>query len=151
MIRNYESRGDWPPIRRVGELSPNNAAAANAATDGLTSLLGSGSKAVEALRHSDGDLLIWLTRKLYQAENARKRAGWFGGRFYNRMAGEDPDYLEMSGVHLAQVLALIGFDAPPWVIARGKYLLRYDLADGGYKALRAAMGLPPMDIGSVQH
>ncbi|TKW65689.1 MAG: hypothetical protein DI616_13825 [Paracoccus denitrificans] len=151
MTRNYADKAAWPPIRRIGELSPNNAAAANGASDGLSSLLGSGSKAVEQHRLSDDDLLIWLTRKVYQAENARKRASWFGGRFYNRMTNESPHYLEMSGVHLAQVLALVGFDAPPWVIPKGRYLLRYDLAEGAYQALRKSLDLPPVEIGSVQH
>lgn len=143
-MRDYGKDHEFPPIRRVGEISAHNAAAVDAATDGLSGLLSAGSKAIEGMRHSDADLLIWLTRKLHQAQNAQRRSIWFGGRFYNRMANEDPDYLEMSGVHLAQVLACIGLNAPPWVVAKGTYRLRYDMAARSLAALREDAGRKPV-------
>lgn len=147
--RDYRDNQVTPPIRRVGQMSRTRSGAVDAHNLGLSSLLSAGSKAVDGMAQSDADLLIWLHRKLHNAKSARARAGWFGGRFYNRMVNEDPDYLDMSGVHLAQVLALIGFDAPPWVTAQGKYQLRYDLCEGAYAALRKASGLPPFQIGSA--
>lgn len=149
MARDYRDDPSKPPIRRVGELSRSRTGAVEGNNLGLTALLSAGSKAVDGMRQSDADLLVWLHRKLHNAEWARRRAVWFGGRFYNRMVNEDPDYLDMSGVHLAQVLGLIGFDAPPWVAGQGKYQLRYDICEQAYRALRRASGLPPLEIGAA--
>ncbi len=51
-------------------------------------------------------LFAALHFKLYEAAAAKRRTSWFGGRFFNRCSGVDPDYVPLSGAHLKQVLDL---------------------------------------------
>ncbi|MFS4438061.1 hypothetical protein ACMA5I_07600 [Paracoccaceae bacterium GXU_MW_L88] len=117
--------------------------AANAASLGLAPVLSAPSRATDLMRHSDRALLAWLHRKLAVAGGARDREGWLGGRLLNRATGENPAYIPLSGLHLAQVLAVLDLALPEGLAKRDRFLLRADLADRACQRLRAAEGLPP--------
>ncbi len=125
-----------PVFKIVGGPSPTQIGAVNAASAGLGSILSAGSKAADIFPHDEAGLLSNLHFRLYEAEAAGKRARWFGGRIYNRFSGADPDYIPVSGTHLTQTLRIVGIEAPDFVTAAGKYMLRYDLADQARSLLR---------------
>ena len=58
---------------------------------------------------------------------AKARSGSLLGRIYNRIFGEDPDYVELSGVHLKQTLAVMNKPIPLAISDGGTYQLRLDI------------------------
>lgn len=99
------------------------------AADGLGRLARTWRKAVETRPYDDEGLLRALDYQVRNAQRARHRRRWFGGRVYNWMAGEDPDYLPVSGTQLRQTLTTAGIEMPVPVVPEGKYLLRLDIAE----------------------
>lgn len=138
---------DKPPIKLVGVPSPTAKGIGEAQIGGLGAIASAGSRAVEMMPHSADELLNSLHMKLHLSAVARARATWFGGRFYNRMVGERPDYIQLSGRHMGQVLTVLGLRAPDWVKTADQYLLRVDLAGRAYDSMRADAGMPPLKIG----
>jgi hypothetical protein len=116
-----------PRIKRAKPRSPAKSAFSDATVSGLGSVLSAASRAVDLVPHDRIALLTFLHVRLHTADAARTRAKWIGGRLYNRLSGEDADYVPLSGTHLRQTLAVIGIDAPGAIAAAGGYLLRSDL------------------------
>lgn len=73
------------------------------------------------------------------SEQASKRSRWIFGRLYNRMVGEDPDYVSLSGVHLRQTLAACELSTPKFVAADGEYKLRLDYVSRSIIALKESI------------
>jgi len=124
-----------PVFKIVNGSSATQAGVSNAASLGTSSLLSAASGAADLVPFDSDELFGALHFRLYEAGRAERRARWFGGRLYNRFSGADPDYIPVSGVHLVQVLDAAGIDAPDFVKARGKYLLRHDYAKQAYDTL----------------
>jgi len=102
--------------------------AKTAATEASASLSSAFSQAVEMLPHDERALQQFLHNKIAMAKQVSRRNQWFGGRLYNWLSGEDPDYIQLSGTHLGQALPLIGIDTPDNVVLSAQYLLRLDIA-----------------------
>ncbi|WP_142081551.1 hypothetical protein [Roseinatronobacter monicus] len=66
---------------------------------------------------------------------AARRRKRFGGRFYNWITGENADYVSLSGTHLRQVLGVLGYEPPEFVVGGGEYQLRMDYAQQAIDAL----------------
>lgn len=118
-----------PAIKSQKDGSSLGAGFSNAATGGLASLVQAGSRAAELFPHDQEGLARVLHHRVHVAKRAMRRSGWIGGRVYNWMSGEDPDYIPMSGTHLRQTLTVAGIETPDPVVASGKYLLRLDIAE----------------------
>ena len=72
----------------------------------------------------------------FRLATAKAAAGWFGGRLYNRISGESPDYIPLSGPHLRQAFLAMRIEPPEFVVARGEYEFRVDYARKAFTALR---------------
>lgn len=127
-----------PAIKIVEGPTTARDAASDAATLGMSGLLSAGSVAVDLMPHEREDLIIFLTNRLAIAKTAKTRAKGALGRMYNRFSGEDPDYIELSGVHLKQTLQSIERPVPDVVVAAGQYKLRLDIALAALEALEKA-------------
>ena len=101
---------------------------ADASTAGLSSVFSALSSAVDLAPHAADELLQFLRFRTAVALRAKERSQSLFGRFYNRFAGEDPDYIELSGTHLRQTLIAAGKDVPNIIAADGDYKLRLDVA-----------------------
>ncbi len=99
------------------------------AEGGFGSLARTLNEMVEQYPHDEAGLLRALHHRVQVAKGARRRSRWFGGRFYNWMSREDPDYVQMSGTHLRQTLTVAGIETPAPVVPAGEYLLRLDVAE----------------------
>lgn len=108
--------------------SPTRAGTSDAITSGLGSLLSAGSQAADLYPHDNEGLLQILHFKNQKAFASQLRSSWFGGRIYNKLSGELPDYIPLSGTHLRQALSATGVEAPNFVVNAGKYLLRVDIS-----------------------
>ena len=118
-----------PIIKIAKGPSPTHTGALNAAAYGLASLFSAASKAADIYPQSDDGLLTVLHHRIQIAKHARHRSRWIGGRLFNRLSGEDPDYIPVSGTHLRQTLAIAGVEPPDFVTATGQYLLRLDVSE----------------------
>ncbi|MFD0908832.1 hypothetical protein [Ruegeria arenilitoris] len=125
-----------PVIKIVSGPSTLGKGTSDAVTAGLGTLLSAGSAAADRLPFDREQLFGVLHFRLYETEQARKRARWFGGRIYNTFSGADPDYVPVSGTHLMQMLDAIRIQAPDFVVASGQYLLRYDYAKRAYDQIK---------------
>lgn len=105
---------------------------ANAATDGLAPLFGAGGIAADIMPFNEIDLHNWLHARTAIADHARHRARW-----YNRMIGEDPDRISVSGARLRQLLVLLGQEPPEGLASRSYYAFRVEHAR---KCLRVLQG-----------
>ena len=92
-------------------------------------LIFASSALAERLPHDEEGLEIMLQRALREAKLAGIRSRWFGGRIYNHFAGTDPDYIEVSGTHLKQILRKADFTLPGLIENQELYLVRVDIAD----------------------
>lgn len=133
-----EATAEGPVFKVLQGPSATQKGVGDAVTTGLSSVVSAGSNAVELFAHDQDGLLTMLHRKVATAKDARKRSRWFGGRFYNRCAGDDPDYVPLSGTHLRQAMSAAGIEAPDFVVAAGRYALRFDIAATALAALDAA-------------
>jgi hypothetical protein len=118
-----------PAIKVVGDTSKIHRGASKAAVGGTASLLSALSIAADLMPHDEINLHNFLKVRYAAALQAAKRASWFGGRWFNSLSGEDPDYIPISGAHLTQTLAVKGLTPPDFILPRGKYLLRLDYAE----------------------
>ncbi|MEP5154426.1 hypothetical protein [Planktotalea sp.] len=98
------------------------------------------SKAADLYPHDIEGLIQILHFRNQVARAAKRRSSWFGGRFYNRFSGEDPDYIPLSGMHLRQTLSVLNIETPEAVVKTGTYSLRYDMSEEAVKRLRDAQG-----------
>lgn len=77
-----------------------------------------------------GQLARFLYVRLRHADDAVRRARWFGGRIYNNMVGgADTTYMEMPGHSLLMAMEWAGVAAPPKGVRPDRsYQLRLDVA-----------------------
>lgn len=115
-------------IKILNGPSTTQQGVADASTAGLSSVFSALSSAVDLAPHAADELLQFLKFRTAVALRAKERSQSFFGRFYNRFSGEDPDYIEVSGVHLKQTLMVAGKDVPSIIAADGDYKLRLDVA-----------------------
>lgn len=101
----------------------------NAVSVGLAPIISAASKAADVFAHDHEGLLQILRFRNQTAKAAHKRSGWIGGRIFNKFSGEDTNYIPVSGTHLRQALAVVGIEAPEFIVASGKYSLRLDLSE----------------------
>lgn len=101
-----------------------NKAMSSFASGGLAPLLGAGGAAAD----TEIDLHNRLHAKVAISDHARRRARWFGGRWYNRMIGEEPDRISVSGARLQQLLALLGQEPPKGMALQSYYPFRIEHA-----------------------
>jgi hypothetical protein len=87
----------------------------------------------EFAAHDHAEMARFLHIRLSIAERATARARWFGGRLYNRLAGDSTEYTELSGTHLVQALTWAGVKVPEGVQLERRYLLRLDVALRAYR------------------
>lgn len=62
---------------------------------------------VDELECSDAELEQALHNKVAAARLARKRSRSFLGREFNRLSGEDPDFVLLTGAHFRQTIPLV--------------------------------------------
>ncbi len=140
MTRAEESSAGPDGTPRVPAIRPapnsGNQAYGDAVLGGLSRLVSAPSAAIDRLPHNPEEMVVFLHMRLHTADSARERGRWWPGRLYNRMSGEDPDYIPISGTHLGQVLRILGFELPKQASAGGQYQLRADIARQAYQALR---------------
>lgn len=124
-----------PAIKSVPGASQAQRGAAQATVSGLAPLLSALSRATDLLLHDDIGLHNFLNFRVAVAYQASQRRRWFGGRIYNKLAGEEADYIPISGAHLEQTLSVVGLTTPEFVAASEQYLLRVDYAKGAIDVL----------------
>jgi len=105
--------------------SSANDGISNAVSVGLAPIISAASKAADVFAH-DYEGLLQILRFLNQtAKAAHRRSGWI----FNKFSGEDTNYTPVSGTYLRQALAVVGIEAPEFIVASGKYSLRLDLSE----------------------
>ena len=109
--------------------SSANDGISNAVSVGLAPIISVASKAADVFAHDYEGLLQILRFRNQTAKAAHRRSGWIGGRIFNKFSGEDTNYIPVSGTHLRQALAVVGIEAPEFIVASGKYSLRLDLSE----------------------
>lgn len=126
--------------------TPTKTALAEASASGTASILSAFSQAVEILPHDEPGLQQFLHNKIAMARQASRRSLWFGGRLYNWLSGEVPDYVQLSGTHLEQLLPFAGIDVPEIIVRSAQYLLRLDIAQQAVDILaEKTAALPPIE------
>lgn len=70
----------------------------------------------------------YLKAQVFQVKQARTRQAHTFGRLWNRLAGANPDYIELSAPHLQQTLQLLARKVETKLHDDQTYLLRYDVA-----------------------
>ena len=81
------------------------------------------SRAVDRTPHDMESLRIYLKTRIAHTQQALDRQGWFGGRLWNKIAGDDPEFVWMMGTHLSQVLDLVGIETPIEISQDRQYAL----------------------------
>ncbi|WP_289044292.1 hypothetical protein [uncultured Aliiroseovarius sp.] len=101
-------------------LSANSAGEAlgMGATGGMASVGRMLSKQVEITNHTAEGLIQFLHLRTITTRRAFDRSIRWWGRWFNKMTGEHPIYVQMSGHHLVQVLAAIDREDETAIIPR---------------------------------
>jgi len=111
--------------------------AAAAYAGGMGALISAFSRAADlAPLPTEYDLFVFLNRRLAYAKNAQRRESWVGGRLYNRLCGEDPHFVSLSGVHFTQTLKTIDVDHPAGLVAGDFYRLSVERVQAAVDLLR---------------
>ena len=97
-------------------------------------------RAYEATPLSDVEMYHFLKNRLLFVDLARKRARWWGGRLLNTLAGENPEWLQISGRYASQILEVIGQESDVCLSATQQYWLRVSAARRAYQVLNTANG-----------
>ncbi|WP_170330700.1 hypothetical protein [Ruegeria arenilitoris] len=126
-----------PIIKIIKGPSATSRGVSDAVTSGLSVAYSSIGAAVDRLPLDSEQLFGVLHFRLYEADRARRRGGWLGGRVYNRLSGQDPDYIPVSGTHLIQVFNVLRIETPEFVGVSGQYLLRVDYGQRAYDRMKA--------------
>ena len=104
-------------------------------TGGMASIGRMLSKQVETSNHTAQGLIQFLHLRTVTTRRAFDRSKRWWGRWYNKMAGEHPIYVQLSGHHLVQVLTATGQDDETAKIPRNAQCgIRVDFSEG-YLAL----------------
>ena len=131
---------DLPPIVRKNGEALWKQGGKELATGGLASVFSAFSEAVDRMPHDPHGLLQYLHIRLYEQKRAHDRKGNPIGRFLNWMNNENPNYIEVSGTHLVQVLEMADQEPPKGLRASESFYLRHDIARTAYEALRKELG-----------
>ncbi|WP_095589591.1 hypothetical protein [Actibacterium ureilyticum] len=111
-----------------GDGSVSAAGKALARSNPIVRLAGGFAQIADKAYMSPEHCYLYLARRVATAELAAARAGWIGGRLYNRLSGTRADYVPLSGAVVSGILRLAG-EAPPEAMDRGaQYLVRRDVA-----------------------
>ncbi|MEP3844556.1 MAG: hypothetical protein ABJM43_04345 [Paracoccaceae bacterium] len=124
-----------PILKILSGPSPTQKGVSEAVSSGLASVFSAPSQAAGLAPHDLDGLVQALHFKNQVAKAALKRSRWFGGRFYNKFSGEEPDYVPLSGTHMRQALSAAGIEPPDFIVVSGKYQLRLDISETAVKAL----------------
>lgn len=107
------------------------------AMPGFWTSIGRGlSDAVDFVRPSDEEFYISLYNKLAMTRVTNQRAKRFIGRAYNKLVGEHPGYIQISGAHLRHALAFTPFEVNMPVDLLATYCLRQDVAEAALVTLK---------------
>ncbi|WP_420411924.1 hypothetical protein [Roseibium sp.] len=87
---------------------------------------------MERVPLSPEEMKQFLSFRLDTVWKAKKRSSWLGGRLFNYFAVGDPDYLQMSGARVGEVLALAGYNVPDVLDALTEYHVRRDIVEEAY-------------------
>jgi hypothetical protein len=129
-----------PVLKILAGPSPAKAAFSQVAAMGMGSVGSVLSKAADSVPHDPDGLLQILYYRNHIARQAGRRSRWIGGRIYNHISGEYPDYIPISGTHLRQTLSVVGIETPDIVAATGQYQLRLDVSEKAVKLLLEMRG-----------
>lgn len=132
-----------PALKIVNGPSPTRLGGSEASLSGLASATSAFSQAVDLMPHNPLDLHQFLTFRSAISKQAARRSKWSLGKLYNRMAGEDPDYVSLSGVHLRQTLTACKLATPDFIVADGEYKLRLDYVIRALAGLKAEISKNP--------
>lgn len=97
------------PLTQV--VDTTGAALGMAASGGMASIGRMMSAQVEISNHTLESLIQFLHMRASTTRNAYDRSKQWWGRWYNRMSGEHPVYVQLSGHHLVQTLTAVGQEA----------------------------------------
>lgn len=89
------------------------------------------------------ELERFLHNSLVISDATLKRKQSFLGRLYNRLAAEDPDYIQMSGARLNEVLPAAGYPVPDEVRPETEYALRRDIVETARSSLQGELRRSP--------
>lgn len=118
-----------PVLKIVEGPNPTQEGMSQAATGGMASVFSAASKAADLFPHDVEGLIQILHFRNQIAKAAARRSRWFGGRIYNKLTGEEADYIPISGTHLRQAFAIVKIETPDFIVAAGKYQLRLDISE----------------------
>ena len=126
---------DGPQLKILSETLPSRGLD-GIKTSGLLPISTAISTGIETFPMKPEDLEQFLHNRLAIARTAAKRKSWFGGRWFNAIASEDPDYIQMSGARLREILPLAGFQVPDFVSLAEEYALRRDIVEAAHALLQ---------------
>lgn len=87
------------------------------------------SQVADKLYMSPDHCILYLARRVGEAQQAGDRSGSIFGRIYNRMTGEAVGFVNLSGAVLATTMTYVG-DPVPEVFDKGKdYVIRLEIAE----------------------
>lgn len=126
---------DGPQLKILSEAVPNRGLDGIRTSD-LLPISTAMSTGIETLPMEPEDLELFLHNRLAIARTAAKRKSWFGERWFNALTSEDPDYIQMSGARVREILPVAGFQVPDFVSLADEYALRRDIAEAAYALLQ---------------
>lgn len=130
---------EGPMVKIVSGPTSGKQGISDAVTGGMSSIFSTWSQAVDLAPMEAEDLLNGLRVRVYEAKQAAARGNWFIGRLLNHSINEDSNYIELSGQHLLQTLAIVGIDGSDKVSIGGTYKLRRDKAEQAMEVLEARL------------
>jgi hypothetical protein len=90
------------------------------------------------------ELERFLHNRLGIAGATLRRKQSFIGRIYNLMTAEDPDYIQMSGARLKEVLPVAGYPVPDDIRPGTEYALRRDIVEAAHSSLQGELNRSPL-------
>lgn len=88
---------------------------------------------------SESHCVMYLHRRVIEAENAARRGRWVGGKVYNFLTGSDAEHVAISGAVLVTVYRALDRQPPIELHAMGEYVMRYPDAKHLKTAFEAKM------------
>jgi len=91
--------------------------------------------AIDVFVFAPEELLGFLKVRMFVARQAMQRSKGVLGRLYNSVSGGDPDYVDFTGVHLKQTLAVAEIAIPDGIQDKDGYKLRVDVVERAIEKL----------------
>ncbi|TLP56447.1 hypothetical protein FEE96_20990 [Parasedimentitalea maritima] len=126
-----------PILKIISGPSPTSQGVASATSGGISPLFSALSKAADLAPMDGKQLFSFLHFRMATAKRAENRSKWFGGRLLNKLSGESPDYIPLSGAQVRQAFGAAGIQPPEFAVAAGQYEMRLDYVRKAYDALKA--------------